>query len=144
MAPKKSGKAGNGDKKGKKAEKVRVSLTRRCLFIITLSQGGGLKPATAINVRHILCEKQSRALEALGKIQVGVSSSPCGQRTDVLRRDSGSIKSLKTIPRTRPKVISFFLFRSPSDTQSSSSWRIAGMDDAGIDGGRVPRGRIRP
>ncbi|KAN0084206.1 hypothetical protein V8E55_007710 [Tylopilus felleus] len=31
----------------------------------------GLKPATAINVRHILCEKQSRALEALEKIQGG-------------------------------------------------------------------------
>ncbi|KAG8216865.1 hypothetical protein J3R82DRAFT_7131, partial [Butyriboletus roseoflavus] len=31
---------------------------------------GGLKPATAINVRHILCEKQSKVLEALEKIQV--------------------------------------------------------------------------
>ncbi|CAE6446392.1 unnamed protein product [Rhizoctonia solani] len=32
---------------------------------------GKLKPATAVNVRHILCEKQSRALEALQKIQEG-------------------------------------------------------------------------
>jgi len=32
---------------------------------------GGLKPATAINVRHILCEKHSRASEALEKIQGG-------------------------------------------------------------------------
>ncbi|KAH0826626.1 hypothetical protein J3R83DRAFT_4991 [Lanmaoa asiatica] len=31
---------------------------------------GGLKPATAINVRHILCEKKSKASEALEKIQV--------------------------------------------------------------------------
>jgi hypothetical protein len=30
----------------------------------------GLKPATAVNVRHILCEKHSKALEALAKIQV--------------------------------------------------------------------------
>ncbi|OBZ67739.1 Peptidyl-prolyl cis-trans isomerase NIMA-interacting 4 [Grifola frondosa] len=30
---------------------------------------GGLKPATAINVRHILCEKHSKATEALQKIQ---------------------------------------------------------------------------
>jgi len=30
-----------------------------------------LKPATAINVRHILCEKHSRASEALQKIQEG-------------------------------------------------------------------------
>jgi hypothetical protein len=33
---------------------------------------GELKPATAINVRHILCEKHSRAMEALEKIQVRV------------------------------------------------------------------------
>ncbi|PSR75955.1 hypothetical protein PHLCEN_2v8760 [Hermanssonia centrifuga] len=32
---------------------------------------GGLKPATAINVRHILCEKHSKATEALQKIQEG-------------------------------------------------------------------------
>ncbi|KAF8609414.1 FKBP-like protein [Ceratobasidium sp. AG-I] len=30
-----------------------------------------LKAATAVQVRHILCEKQSRALEALEKIQEG-------------------------------------------------------------------------
>lgn len=34
-------------------------------------QGGkGLKAATAVNVRHILCEKHSKATEALAKIQV--------------------------------------------------------------------------
>ncbi|KAH7886938.1 hypothetical protein F5I97DRAFT_1936528 [Phlebopus sp. FC_14] len=32
---------------------------------------GVLKAATAINVRHVLCEKQSKALEALEKIQSG-------------------------------------------------------------------------
>lgn len=32
---------------------------------------GGLKAATAINVRHIMCEKHSRATEALEKIQEG-------------------------------------------------------------------------
>jgi len=32
---------------------------------------GGLKPATAINVRHILCEKHSKATEALQKIEEG-------------------------------------------------------------------------
>ncbi|EIW54991.1 FKBP-like protein [Trametes versicolor FP-101664 SS1] len=34
-------------------------------------KGGGLKAATSVNVRHILCEKQSKALEALQKIQEG-------------------------------------------------------------------------
>ncbi|QRV91299.1 peptidyl-prolyl cis-trans isomerase NIMA-interacting 4 [Ceratobasidium sp. AG-Ba] len=32
---------------------------------------GKLKAATAVQVRHILCEKQSKALEALQKIQEG-------------------------------------------------------------------------
>lgn len=32
---------------------------------------GSLKPATAVNVRHVLCEKHSRAMEALEKIQGG-------------------------------------------------------------------------
>ncbi|THH11412.1 hypothetical protein EW145_g665 [Phellinidium pouzarii] len=32
---------------------------------------GGLKPATAINVRHILCEKHSKVTEALQQIQSG-------------------------------------------------------------------------
>jgi len=32
---------------------------------------GSLKAATAVNVRHILCEKHSKATEALGKIQEG-------------------------------------------------------------------------
>ena len=34
--------------------------------------GGKLKPATSINVRHILCEKHSRKEEALTKIREGV------------------------------------------------------------------------
>lgn len=60
---------------------VPTNLITRCGFAInrhvcqSLVQAlyqakGGLKPATAINVRHILCEKQSKALEALEKIQV--------------------------------------------------------------------------
>jgi len=32
---------------------------------------GGLKAATAVNVRHILCEKHSKAMEALQRIQAG-------------------------------------------------------------------------
>ncbi|KAF8916497.1 hypothetical protein CPB85DRAFT_1216418 [Mucidula mucida] len=41
---------------------------------ITQHQGkGGLKAATAVNVRHILCEKHSKATEALTKIQEGIA-----------------------------------------------------------------------
>jgi len=32
---------------------------------------GGLKAATAVNVRHILCEKHSKVTEALQRIQAG-------------------------------------------------------------------------
>ncbi|KAI0252459.1 hypothetical protein BJV78DRAFT_1200694 [Lactifluus subvellereus] len=32
---------------------------------------GGLKAATAVNVRHILCEKHSKTMEALQRIQAG-------------------------------------------------------------------------
>ncbi|TDL18774.1 FKBP-like protein [Rickenella mellea] len=35
------------------------------------STKAALKPATAVNVRHILCEKHSKALEALQKIKDG-------------------------------------------------------------------------
>lgn len=34
-------------------------------------KGKGLKAATAVNVRHILCEKHSKAMEALRRIQAG-------------------------------------------------------------------------
>ncbi|XP_006463302.1 hypothetical protein AGABI2DRAFT_194170 [Agaricus bisporus var. bisporus H97] len=40
---------------------------------------GGLKPATAVNVRHILCEKHSKASEALQKIQEGQSFNKVAQ-----------------------------------------------------------------
>ncbi|KAH7096999.1 FKBP-like protein [Auriculariales sp. MPI-PUGE-AT-0066] len=42
-------------------------------------KSGELKAATAVNVRHILCEKQSRALEALEKLQAGESFSKVAQ-----------------------------------------------------------------
>ncbi|KAK7733530.1 Peptidyl-prolyl cis-trans isomerase pin4 [Botryosphaeria dothidea] len=55
MAPKGKGKGGGKDS-GDKGDKG----------------GGKLKPATSINVRHILCEKHSKKEEALGKLRDGV------------------------------------------------------------------------
>ncbi|KAL1741924.1 hypothetical protein HDZ31DRAFT_84500 [Schizophyllum fasciatum] len=43
------------------------------------TSNGGLKAATAVNVRHILCEKHSKATEALQKIQEGVSFNKVAQ-----------------------------------------------------------------
>ncbi|CAA7264340.1 unnamed protein product [Cyclocybe aegerita] len=40
---------------------------------------GSLKAATAVNVRHILCEKHSKATEALQKIQEGQSFNKVAQ-----------------------------------------------------------------
>ncbi|KDR80084.1 hypothetical protein GALMADRAFT_222981 [Galerina marginata CBS 339.88] len=40
---------------------------------------GALKAATAVNVRHILCEKHSKAMEALQKIQEGQSFNKVAQ-----------------------------------------------------------------
>jgi NIMA-interacting peptidyl-prolyl cis-trans isomerase 4 len=42
---------------------------------------GGLKAATAVNVRHILCEKHSKATEALERIQVTYRCLPYLART---------------------------------------------------------------
>ncbi|KAK7047357.1 hypothetical protein VNI00_006588 [Paramarasmius palmivorus] len=43
------------------------------------SKGKGLKAATAVNVRHILCEKHSKATEALQKLQEGQSFNKVAQ-----------------------------------------------------------------
>ncbi|KAG6873093.1 Peptidyl-prolyl cis-trans isomerase pin4 [Termitomyces sp. Mi166 len=40
---------------------------------------GALKAATAVNVRHILCEKHSKATEALQKIQEGQAFNKVAQ-----------------------------------------------------------------
>ncbi|KAF8342774.1 uncharacterized protein EI90DRAFT_3149852 [Cantharellus anzutake] len=62
---KKGGEKKPADKKGAAASKNK-----------NLEDGSGnkdkLKAATAVNVRHILCEKHSKATEALQKIQEGV------------------------------------------------------------------------
>ncbi|KXN90298.1 Peptidyl-prolyl cis-trans isomerase NIMA-interacting 4, partial [Leucoagaricus sp. SymC.cos] len=50
---------------------------------------GGLKPATAINVRHILCEKHSKALEALEKIKEGQSFNKVAQEYSEDKAKSG-------------------------------------------------------
>ncbi len=82
-------------------------------------QGKGLKAATTVNVRHILCEKHSKATEALQRIQVrytyvshlvwlafhiiiftAIFRSP----RYAPRPGSDLIKSLRNVRRTRPKV----------------------------------------
>ncbi|PLB41975.1 peptidylprolyl isomerase [Aspergillus candidus] len=57
MAPKNNAKG--GDKKGKGKDEG------------SSDKGKGLKPASSINVRHILCEKFSKKEEALEKLRNG-------------------------------------------------------------------------
>ncbi|KAF4583420.1 Peptidyl-prolyl cis-trans isomerase [Pleurotus pulmonarius] len=60
-----------GDKKGKASDSSEAQ---------DKSKGkGGLKAATAVNVRHILCEKHSKATEALEKLQEGQSFNKVAQ-----------------------------------------------------------------
>ena len=80
-ADKKGGDKGKGkaEAAGEKEGKVRIRSTyipvvpRRLVCADRQDQGtgkGGLKAATAVNVRHILCEKHSKTTEALQRIQV--------------------------------------------------------------------------
>ena len=64
MGPKKGGKGGNADKGGKNSGKGKESEKEGA----KKEKGGG---ANSVNVRHILCEKQSKCLEALEKIKAG-------------------------------------------------------------------------
>ncbi|KAJ7634756.1 hypothetical protein FB45DRAFT_473480 [Roridomyces roridus] len=61
-------KKSGGDKKGKGKDDEEEKTSK-----------GGLKAATAVNVRHILCEKHSRATEALEKIQEGQAFNKVAQ-----------------------------------------------------------------
>ncbi|KAF8068899.1 hypothetical protein FPV67DRAFT_1561686 [Lyophyllum atratum] len=62
-----------GDKKAKGVEDASGSADKQA------KGKGGLKAATAVNVRHILCEKHSKATEALQKIQEGQSFNKVAQ-----------------------------------------------------------------
>ncbi|PBK80232.1 FKBP-like protein [Armillaria gallica] len=66
---KKSSSKKGEDKKGKSKEEVEEKPKGK----------SALKAATAVNVRHILCEKHSKATEALAKIQEGVSFNKVAQ-----------------------------------------------------------------
>ena len=64
MGPKKGGKGGSADKGAKNSGKGKESDKDSG----KKEKGGG---ANSVNVRHILCEKQSKCLEALEKIKAG-------------------------------------------------------------------------
>lgn len=77
-----------------------------CAFQFSTQGKSELKAATAVNVRHILCEKQSRALEALEKIQVRIrcTCSRYSHSDTYHRAASRSTRSRKSTPKIKPRV----------------------------------------
>jgi hypothetical protein len=74
---------------------------------VVLKGKSALKAANAINVRHVLCEKHSKATEALEKIKVVrrlLDPSPAPRLINDNRRVRHSTKLHKNIQRTKPKV----------------------------------------
>lgn len=75
---------------------------------------GKLKPATSINVRHILCEKHSKKEEALEKIRNGAKFDDVAREMseDKARQGefflSGSSFSLPAVSITRIFLLLFF------------------------------------
>ncbi|KAF8928799.1 hypothetical protein EDD21DRAFT_383956 [Dissophora ornata] len=57
------------------------------------SKGGkALKTANSIKVRHILCEKQSKALEAIEKLQAGIAFNKVAEAfSDDKAKEGGSL-----------------------------------------------------
>ncbi|GAA5830544.1 hypothetical protein JCM11251_002510 [Rhodosporidiobolus azoricus] len=54
--------------------------------------GDKLKPAQSLKLRHILCEKQSKSLEALEKLRAGISfDKVAGEFSEDKARSGGSL-----------------------------------------------------
>ncbi|TFK73501.1 FKBP-like protein [Pluteus cervinus] len=71
--------ASKNSKKGKAKTAADEDVEEESSSKQTKGGKGALKPATAINVRHILCEKHSKATEALQKIQEGQAFNKVAQ-----------------------------------------------------------------
>ncbi|KAI4184076.1 MAG: hypothetical protein L6R41_005003 [Letrouitia leprolyta] len=81
-APKDTSKAGNSKSNNTGKGKANSNSKKEKDDTASGSSGKQLKPATAINARHILCEKHSKKEEALKKLQEG------GKFDDVAREFS--------------------------------------------------------
>jgi peptidyl-prolyl cis-trans isomerase NIMA-interacting 4 len=68
----------------------------------TAESSSALKPALSINVRHILCEKQGKALEALTKIQAGDSFATVAATYSEDKARSGGSLGWKTKAELTP------------------------------------------
>ena len=114
-AEKKAGEKGKGkseaaDKGAKVRRTGKPFVISYFLTLGFINQGkAGLKAATAVNVRHILCEKHSKATEALQRIQVRCKMIYYHElfADTSCRPGSDSTKLPKNVRRTRRKVYDF-------------------------------------
>jgi len=132
-AEKKGGDKGKGkpeeaaDKGGKVRKHTGLFLLPWCRSEGSFQGKAGLKAATAVNVRHILCEKHSKAMEALQRIQARHAIHVSCRGFLILyyratRPESDSTKLLRNVRRTRPKVYRFVI---SSGYHISYSTRVA-------------------
>jgi NIMA-interacting peptidyl-prolyl cis-trans isomerase 4 len=71
---------------------------------------GKLKPATSINVRHILCEKHSKKEEALAKLNAGTKFDEVAREFSEDKARQGT--SLRAVPKLS------VIFHGPKQDQS--------------------------
>ena len=120
MGPKKGGKGGGNDKGGKGSGKGKESEKEG-----SKKEKGGGGGGNSVNVRHILCEKQSKCLEALEKIKAGGKFNEVSQFRILSRHiihyyveyfvQSKSFKN-------------FIYFRSPHNTVKTKQDQVAHLD----------------
>jgi peptidyl-prolyl cis-trans isomerase NIMA-interacting 4 len=96
MGPKKETK-GKGDTKGKGKAPAKDSKDGE----EKAGKSGKLKPATSINVRHILCEKHSKKEEALTKLRDGTKFDEVAREFSEDKARQGECSSYVTHPVRR-------------------------------------------
>jgi len=88
MAPKKAAGGGGGGGQGKGKGKADSEDGGG-----SSSSSGKLKPANSIKVRHILCEKQSKILEAMAQLQQGISFDKVAEQFSEDKARQGGLTS---------------------------------------------------
>ena len=79
-----------------------------------------VKSGNSINVRHILCEKQSKVLEAMSKLKEGVAFNQVATQYSEDKARNGVM--------SKPNLVDSSLFLG-----------IFGLDDSRINGWTIPR-----
>ena len=123
MGPKKGGKGGGNDKGGKGSGKGKESEKEG-----SKKEKGGGGGGNSVNVRHILCEKQSKCLEALEKIKAGGKFNEVSQ----FRILSGHIihynLSMLNTLFNQSHLKNYIYFRSPHNTVKTKQDQAAHLD----------------